>query len=565
MQEFIYYNALGLDFPISEQIFVTTNIEDTKNKNFLISNSKEVDCELTAEEVEFYIKNSQDSISNKIKNISKLYEIAATKYDFAQDISYSQEVSNEVLLVTSNEEDADLFIKKVKTEDIELFSIKEEIIKSIKGHIGNLQVIVDDEGEDITLNVSQIVWFDAKQIGLDQSGTFDPNLTSVEEVIETLKQNISSYSYKKFTTYDQNICQYHGRREEICSKCEEVCPTVAITKDDKTKTLGFSQIDCHGCGGCISVCPSGAIDYAPTNREALFEMSKFYKETHPLIIPEKMNMLSLDIPLKEGVLPFAVEGEKFLHEASLLTLLQLSGSQVIFYSDFISKGTGNVIRILNDIYQKKYAKDAVLVAMNKEELELALKEVSFVENSYFNFNQDTLKKREIFSHRLQKLVGDDNLGVVTTGEHVHYGKVKVNESTCTLCLVCVGSCNVGALIADAKDNTLRLNPSLCTSCGYCEISCPEKDCLTIQRDIIELQPSWFKDSVLAQDTLFACVECGKEFATTKAIEKIAAIMGPIFSVDPVKERSLYCCADCKPKIMMQSYFDKKNQGENNAK
>ena len=39
MQEFIYYNASGLDFPISEQIFVTTNIEDTRNKNFLISNT----------------------------------------------------------------------------------------------------------------------------------------------------------------------------------------------------------------------------------------------------------------------------------------------------------------------------------------------------------------------------------------------------------------------------------------------------------------------------------------------------------------------------------------------
>lgn len=565
MQEFIYYNASGLDFPISEQIFVTSNIEETKNKDFLISNSKEVDCELTAQEIDFYIKNSQDSLSNKIKNVSKLYEIAATKYDFAQDISYSQEVSNEVLLITSNEEDTDLFISKAKPEDIELFSIKEEILKSISGHIGNLQVIVDDEGEDVTLNVSQIVWFDAKQMGLNQSGTFDPNLSSIEEVIQTLKQNISSYSYKKFTTYDQNICQYHGRREEICSKCEEVCPTVAITKDDKTKTLGFSQIDCHGCGGCISVCPSGAIDYAPTNKESLFEMSKFYKETHPLIIPEKMNMLSLDIPLKEGVLPFAVEGEKFLHEASLLTLLQISGSQVIFYSDFISKGTGDVIRILNDIYQKKYGKDAVLVAMDIEELELALKEVSFVEDSYFNFNQDTLKKREIFSHRLQKLVGNENLGVVTTGEHVHYGKVEVKEVNCTLCLVCVGACNVGALIADAKDNTLRLNPSLCTSCGYCEVSCPEKDCLTIKRDIIELEPSWFKDSVLAQDTLFACVECGKEFATSKSIGKIAAMMAPIFSSDPVKERSLYCCADCKPKIMMQSYFDQKNQGLNNAR
>ena len=565
MQDFIYYNASGLDFPISEQILVTNNIEELKDKSFLISNSKEINCELSAQEIDFYIKNTQDSLSDKIKNVLKLYEIAATKYDFAQDISYSSEVSKELLLITSKSEDYELFISKIKSDDFELFSINEEIIKSISGHIGNLQVIVDDEGDDVTLNVSQIVWFDAKQMGLDQSGTFDPNLSSVDDVIQTLKENINSYSYKKFTTYDKSICQYDGRREVICSKCEEVCPTVAITKDDKTKTLTFSQIDCHGCGGCISVCPSGALEYAPMNRESIYEVSKFYKETHPLIIPEKMNITNLESFLKEGVLPLAIEGEKFLDESSFLTLLQMSGSQVIFYSDFLSKGSKDAIRIVNDIYQKKYSKDAILVAMNEDELKTALEEVSFVENSYFNFNQDTLKKREIFSHRLQKLIGEDNLGVVKTGEHVHYGKVIVNESTCTLCLVCVGACNVGALIADAKDNTLRLNPSLCTSCGYCEISCPEKDCLTIQRDIIELQPSWFKDSVLAQDTLFACVECGKEFATTKAIEKIAAMMGPIFSVDPVKERSLYCCADCKPKIMMQSYFDKKNQGENNAR
>jgi MinD superfamily P-loop ATPase len=565
MQEFIYYNPKGLDFPVSDEILVTTNVKDLENKSFLISNSDEVKSELTAKEIDFYINNSQDNLSEKIKNVSKLYEIAATKYDFAQDISYSQDISNQLLLIANSKEDYENFIEKIDKNDFELFFINEDILKDISGHIGNLSVIVDDEGKDVTLNVSQIVWFDAKQMGLNQSGTFDPNLSSIEEVIETLKLNINSYSYKKFTTYDQNICQYHGRREEICSKCEEVCPTVAITKDDKTKTLAFSQIDCHGCGGCVSVCPSGAIDYAPSNKEALYEMSKFYKETHPLIIPQKMNLDNLEVSLKENVLPFAIEGEKFLHEGSFLTLLQLSGSQVIFYSDFISKGTGDAIRIVNDIYQLKYAKDAILVAMNKEELKEALEKVSFVENSYFNFNQDSLKKREIFSHRLQKLVGNENLGEVKTGEHIHYGLVKVNEVNCTLCLVCVGACNVDALQADASDNTLRLNPSLCTSCGYCEVSCPEKDCLTIERDVIKLEPMWFKENILARDTLFACVECGKEFATTKSIEKIAAMMGPIFSSDPIKERSLYCCADCKPKIMMQSYFDQKNQGLNNAR
>ncbi|MGJ0312923.1 4Fe-4S dicluster domain-containing protein [Aliarcobacter cryaerophilus] len=555
MQEFIYYNKNGLDFPLSEKIQVTTNLDDIKDKSFLISNSKDVSSEFIASEIDFYIKNSQDNLSKKIQNVLKLYEINATRFDFAQDISHSVDISKEVLLITKNQEEYDLFTSQLSKDDFELFRIDETILKTISGEIGNFEVVVKDSHKDITLRVSQIVWFDAKPSPKERIGVFDPNLSSINEVVKILKDNINSFSYRKFTTYDKTICQYDGRREVICSKCEEVCPTVAITKDDTTKTLTFSQVDCHGCGGCISVCPSGALDYTPTNKESLYEISKFYKETHPLIIPSKMSLDNLNIELKENVLPFAIDGEKFLHEGTLLTLLQISGSQLIFYSDFLSKGTKDAIRILNDIYQKKYQKDAVLIAMNEDELALALKQISFVENSYFNFNQDGFKKREVFSHRLQKIVGNDDLGVVKTGEHIHYAKVEVNQDTCTLCLVCVGACNVGALVADASDNTLRINPSICTACGYCEVSCPETNCLTIKQDIIELKPTWFKESVLAQDKLFACVECGVEFATTKAIEKIASKMATIFASDPVKVRSLYCCANCKPKIMMQSYFD----------
>ncbi|QNK85748.1 4Fe-4S binding protein [Aliarcobacter cryaerophilus] len=555
MQEYIYYNKNGLDFPLSEKIQVTTNLDDIKDKSFLISNSKDVNSEFIASEIDFYIKNSQDDLSKKIQNVLKLYEINATRFDFAQDISHSVDVSKEVLLITKNQEEYDLFTSQLSKDDFELFRIDETILKTISGEIGNFEVVVKDSHKDITLRVSQIVWFDAKPSPKERIGVFDPNLSSINEVVKILKDNINSFSYRKFTTYDKTICQYDGRREVICSKCEEVCPTVAITKDDTTKTLTFSQVDCHGCGGCISVCPSGALDYTPTNKESLYEISKFYKDTHPLIIPSKMSLDNLNIDLKENILPFAIDGEKFLHEGTLLTLLQISGSQLIFYSDFLSKGTKDAIRILNDIYQKRYQKDAVLIAMNEDELILALKEVSFVENSYFNFNQDGFKKREVFSHRLQKIVGNDDLGVVETGEHIHYAKVEVNQDTCTLCLVCVGACNVGALVADASDNTLRINPSICTACGYCEVSCPETNCLTIKQDIIELKPTWFKESVLAQDKLFACVECGVEFATTKAIEKIASKMATIFASDPVKVRSLYCCANCKPKIMMQSYFD----------
>ncbi|RXJ83296.1 4Fe-4S dicluster domain-containing protein [Arcobacter cloacae] len=551
MQEFIYYNPMGLDFPVGEEIFVTTNIEDTKDKSFIISNTDEINSELVSKEIDFYIKNSQDNLSDKIKNVSKLYEIAATKYDFSQDISYFQEVSNTILLITNNEEQYEQFIKKVNVSDFEIFSIEEKILKDINGNIGSIQVTVNDEEEDIILNVSQIVWFDAKKEILKQTGIFDINISNIDEVIEKLKANINSYSYKKFTTYNQSICQYDERRVEICSACVDVCPTTAIIKNDKNKKLIFSPIECISCGDCVSVCPSGSLDSAVTNRDSLYEISQFYKNKHPFIVSSKVDISNLEITLKQNVLPFFCEGDIF-DESSLLTLLQLSGSQLIYFSDSISIGTKESIDILNEIYRRKYNIEAIFLVTNTQELEDAISNVSFVEGSYFNFNQKGLKKREVFSQRLQKIVENDDLGVIKTSKFVHYGTVEVNDSNCTLCMSCVGACNVDAIFANQTDFTLRVNPSLCTACGYCEVTCPEKDCLTIKRDEIQLQPMWFKENILAKDNLFACVECGKEFATTKAIEKIASIMGPIFAkVSETKKRTLYCCEDCKAKLMIK--------------
>ena len=563
MQEFIYYNSNGLDFPLSENILVTDKITDYKDNDFIVSNTNMFNTELVADEIDFYIKNSKDPIASKIKNIEKLYQVNEIRFDLAQDMTFSENVSNKVLLICQKEWKNEV-LKSIVEDEFDLFHISEDILLDIKGHIGNLSVTVNDNNNDVILNVDQIIWFDEKELGMKQSGCFDPLKSSIDDVLATIRMNISNYQYKKFTTYDKNICQYHERREEICGKCAEVCPTVAIVKNDEDKHLEFSQIDCHGCGGCISVCPSGAIEYAPSSRESISQMARFYEGHIPLIIPHKMNIPSLELELKENVFPFKIEGEKFLHEATLLTLLQESGSQVIFYTDFLSKGTKDSISILNQVYQAKYQKDAVLLVMNEEELVKALEEVDFIENSKYKLNDMEMSKRELFAIRLSKIVGQDDLGVVTTGEHIHYAHVKVNESTCTLCLSCVGACNVNALIADTSDNTLRLNPSLCTACGYCEVSCPEADCLTIEKDVIKLTPSWFKEEILAKDELFACVECGKEFATKKAVEKIANIMAPIFKSDPIKERTLYCCENCKPKIMMKSYMqnpDKYNNKE----
>ncbi|WP_066161179.1 4Fe-4S binding protein [Aliarcobacter skirrowii] len=550
MQEFIYYNKNGLDFPLSEKIQVTTNLDDIKDKSFLISNSKDVKSEFIASEIDFYIKNSQDNLSKKIQNVLKLYEINGVKFDFAQDLEENIEISNSLMIIYDDIEEFSSFSKNLSKDEFDLYKVESKLIKEIKNSIGNFEVVVDGGNKDIILKTSQIVWFN-ENLAKKRAGIYDPNIISIEKTLDIVRKNLDNYSFRKTITYDKSICQYHERKDEVCSKCVEVCPTNAITKDEKSRRLVFSLVDCIACGECVSVCPSGSLNSANTSRDSLYEISLFYKDTKPLIISSKANIENINVDLKENVLPLFIVGDIF-DETMLLTYLQVSGSSLIYFSNNVSKGTLESIRIVNDIYFKKYGKIAVYLVSNEEELNDALQKQEVIENSYYNFNQNDMKKREVFSQRLQKIVGNDDLGVVKTGPDIHYARVLVNEANCTLCLSCVGACNVDALFANESDFTLRVNPSLCTACGYCELVCPEKDCLTLKNDELELNPTWFQESILAKDKLFACVECGKEFATTKAIEKIASIMAPIFAkTSEAKKRTLYCCDTCKPKVMIR--------------
>ena len=122
---------------------------------------------------------------------------------------------------------------------------------------------------------------------------------------------------------------------------------------------------------------------------------------------------------------------------------------------------------------------------------------------------------------------------------------------------CVGACNVRALTVHPEDNTLRFNPSICTNCGYCEPTCPEKDCLSVIYDELSLKPDYFKQNIMAKDEIFKCVECGVGFAPKKAVMMIAQKMEPIFGDDKVRIRTLYCCESCKPKVMLKAQLEGK--------
>lgn len=523
-------------------------LEKPLNEEVLITNDPSQKAEIYAPEINFYLKNSKDSILEKSKVVLKLYEMRLSAYENGLDFENTKEITNRILIIASKNEKRESVLKEA---GFKIISLDESEVLSVFGSVGELCAVLKNGSEEVELDFDILLYEKERQDFKRQSGCYDlANFKDEKELLSFLQSKSPNYSFKTFITYNSSVCQYHKRRSEHCAKCAEICPTTAILKDDEERILEFSQIDCLGCGGCVSVCPSGSLDYAPMNRDSFFKLLDFVVGSKICIIPKKMPLEHLNLNLSEGVLPFMIEGEKWLSNLHFLSLLQSSGANLVFYTDFVSRGSAEAIGLLNAVFERKFNKKAVLVAKDEKELEDALEKLEFIEDLSFSFHNNTLTNRENFAARLKHLIQDEDLGVVESGEWLRYGDLRLNVDTCTLCLACVGACNVGALIADSKENALKFNPSLCTTCGYCEASCAEKDTLKLERSGLRLERSYFDFRTLAKDKLFACVECGKEFATQKAVEKIASLMKDKFANDEAKLKSLYCCGECKAKVML---------------
>lgn len=512
----------------------------------LISNEKSPNAQIYAPEINFYLKNSQDECLDKAKNTLLLYEVRASLYDLGLDLEYDKQVGANVIIASAQDKGA--LCKFLGQNGFKALQVSE--VLGVYGAVGELGVITQEKGAELDI-ACDFFFYDEPKASFDkQSGCYDLRKFSDERaLLEFLQAKSPIYRYKNFINYDNSICQYDKRREECCGKCAELCPSVAILKDESKRELVFSQVDCVGCGDCVSVCPSGSLEFTPLPSASFWALLDFYKGKKILLVDEKFALESLEISLDKNVLPLVLNTAQ-LNETTLLALLQASGANITLCATRLSKGNEDAIALLNDIFEKKFNKKAIFVVNEAKNLQTALEKCEFIDDLRFDLPKLPMLKREHFAKRLAHIVGDDDLGVVESGEWVRYGQIKVDESRCTLCLACVGACNVGALVADSKDNSLKFNPSLCTTCAYCIKSCAEPDTIALERSGIELNAAYFGFRTLASDELFACVECGKEFATKKAVERVASLMKSKFAGDKKRLKTLYCCAECKAKLMI---------------
>lgn len=479
--------------------------------------------------------------------LKKSLEITEDYSDFFH--SYSVNVKPNLLILGSGKdvEDFALFIQSYKLIKYDFSVLSPEEVVEVSGHLGNFEVSTDTQ----TLNFSQIVLFYEDEnlvrfMGCENAGDYE----SPEKLLEILDSRVGDYSYHNIIHYDTSKCQYHHRRpnrqeQGYCHLCVDACPTFGVSKNDTLMELHFSAIDCIGCGACIMACPSGSVQRDGYSKNAIFEIAKLYKDIVPLIIhPKEINHLK-DLDFCES-LPLVIAQPHLLNEVYLLSIIQESASQIVIFDREKNAALYESVELINEIFERVYQKKAIFLVQDMQKLQEAISQAKIQEEFFYPYYQNPKEElRHIFSERLRFMVKDGDFGTIQTKGNI-YGEVYINKEKCTLCMVCVGACNVQSL--NGGDFSLLHNPSLCTACNYCTDSCPE-NAISVNFGMLRLQEDWFSNTVVAKDKGFRCIECGKIFATTKSIEKIKNMMLPLFHQDKKKARTLECCESCKVKVM----------------
>lgn len=363
---------------------------------------------------------------------------------------------------------------------------------------------------------------------------------NIEDIIFDYSRRTNKDGFVRTLLFDKNICDATGGEGNVCTACVGSCESSAIAFDATAKQISISFADCTACQKCVSVCPTGALQESEYNLESIVAMLESCDKSGVLVASEA-DLASYGGDIPEDTVIFCPSNYSFLNELYLSLFAFKTGGAVFFVSkDRLPEFLQESIEKTNKLFET-----------------FGKKAISFVSDGPVTRNFEPIKKRfENMSFRTAVSEGFKELGSFGgssfSASNV-FASVNVDTS-CTLCMGCAFVCKSGAFFADEKEKALTLNESLCTGCGHCESICPEKSIL-VTKGLFRSETAYFYFQSVARDELFCCVECGKPFATAKAITKVASVLASVF-VDEDKKRTLFCCADCKPKIMLKDFANR---------
>jgi ferredoxin len=353
-----------------------------------------------------------------------------------------------------------------------------------------------------------------------------------EETLPDLFATVSAVEIQEVIGCDNRICQYAGRLGIGCTLCRDICPSSAITLGADGVAVDVRA--CRECGACVSVCPTGALQYER------FPDRSFYTYFQKIHLPPGTTVIvGSEKVLHEFWWKYGTEqqGERLfflehpnvhaLNGMQLLLLFARGAGRIVLVDDAASasgrdRQQGEVEKV-NTLIKSLFDLSETVLFCGPKEVENYL----HVENDSplaSNFSDPVYNgRRPALAAILEHLTTSSKRQIHLERKNLPwFATLDCDTNRCSQCLACLNECKTVALAAEQSTLALLHTPVRCIACGVCVQVCPE-DALQIDPDFV-INAEFFHYRELARGEAMVCRECGKAFGTKKSYERVASIL-----------------------------------------
>ncbi len=433
----------------------------------------------------------------------------------------------------------------------------------IEGHLGKFTVRLvgaDDIAETLQadiildLNPQPLIKREILPPGYLHESATGANSKALEN---QLLEMTGEFEKPKYFKYNASICAHGVNGKTVCTRCIDACPADAI--GSLIEKIEVDPYLCQGGGACATACPSGAIQYVyprlADSGNRVRKMLQAFREqggTQAIVMFHAETEFPQELLQQHAsILPVRVEEVASVGMDLCLSALVYGASQVVLLSN------DEIPRLsLTELEHQLEWLQAMLDSLGLEPQQISLQAISAeftalkpgmsVEPAIYTMPDN--KRHAIFQavdHLYQQL--DQQQELVDLPQGAPFGTATINESTCTLCMACVGACPGKAL----QDGSNREVPEIffiesnCIQCGACTQTCPES-AITISPRMIFDRERRNHSRPLNKDIPFACISCGKLFAPTSVIAKMTDQLKDHYMFNSTRAMDrLKMCEDCR--------------------